>query len=267
MKLWLGTMVLVLALSFSCLASPVDNLDYLVGEGDVLKILVYDNPDLETTTRISGKGTISFPLIGETLIEGHNVYEVGQIISRKLAKGFIIDPQVSVFVQEFRSQKTVIMGEVKLPGLYELSGPTSLMEVISTAGGLTVDAGDLVTIKRKNPSQPDSDQIISVNLRNLLEKKENVSNLIIIDGDSVFVPRAGVFYVTGQVNKPAAYKLEQGTSVIKAITMAGGFTELASQRKIQIIRKVDTEEVVLKKVSLHTQIMAEDVIVVPESFF
>ncbi len=267
MRLWLGTMVLVLALSFSCLASPVDNLGYLVGEGDVLKILVYDNPDLETTTRISGTGTISFPLIGETLIVGHNVYEVGQIIARKLAKGFIIDPQVSVFVQEFRSQKAVIMGEVKLPGLYELSGPTSLMEVISTAGGLTVDAGDLVTIKRKNPSQPDSDQIISVNLKNLLEKKENVSNLIIIDGDSVFVPRAGVFYVTGQVNKPAAYKLEQGTSVIKAITMAGGFTELASQRKIQIIRKVDTEEVVLKKVPLHTQIMAEDVIVVPESFF
>lgn len=267
MRLWLGTIVLVLALNFSCWAASVDNLDYLVGEGDVLKVMVYDNPDLETITRISGNGTISFPLIGEVLIEGHNVSEVGQIISKKLSKGYINDPQVSVFVEEFRSQKAVVMGEIKLPGLHELSGPTSLMEVISTAGGLTVDAGDLVTIKRKNASNPDLDQIISVNLKNLLEKKENVSNLMIIDGDSVFVPRAGVFYVTGQVKKPAAYKLEQGTSVIKAITMAGGFTELASQRKIQIIRKVDEKEMVFKKVPLHTLILAEDVIVVPESFF
>jgi polysaccharide biosynthesis/export protein len=267
MRLWLGTIMLVLAVNFSCWAAPVDNVDYLVGEGDVLKVMVYDNPDLETTTRISGNGIIIFPLIGEIRIDGHNVAEVGQIISRKLAKGFINDPQVSVFVEEFRSQKTVIMGEVKVPGLYELSGPTSLMEVISTAGGLTVNAGDLVTIKRKNPSKPDSDKIISVNLKNLLEKKENEANLIIIDGDSVFVPRAGVFYVTGQVQKPAAYKLEQGTSVIKAITMAGGFTDLAAQRKVQIIRKVENEEVVLKKVPLHTPILAEDVIVVPESFF
>ncbi|APG26925.1 periplasmic polysaccharide biosynthesis/export protein [Syntrophotalea acetylenivorans] len=267
MKLWLSTVALVLMLSFSCFAAPSDSMDYRVGEGDVLRVLVYDNPDLETTTRISGNGTILFPLIGEVKIDGYTVSEVAQDLSKKLAQGYIIDPQVSVFVQEFRSQKTIIMGEVKVPGLYELSGPSSLMELISKAGGLTIDAGDLVTIKRKDLSQPEIDQIISVSLKSLLEKKENVSNLMIVDGDSVFVPRAGVFYVTGQVNRPAAYKLEEGTSVIKAITMAGGFTELASQRKIQIIRKVDDKESVLKKVPLHTPVQADDVIVVPESFF
>lgn len=267
MKLLSVVVLLVLGMSFSCLAAAPDNIDYRVGEGDVLKVMVYDNPDLETTTRISGNGTILFPLIGEVFIDNFTVSEVAQILSRKLAQGYILDPQVSVFVEEFRSQKTVIMGEVKLPGLYELSGPSSLMEVISKAGGLTADAGDLVTIKRKNPDKSDLDQIISVNLKNLLEKKENASNLIIMDGDSVFVPRAGVFYVTGQVKKPAAYKLEEGTSVIKAITMAGGFTELAAQRKVQIIRKVEEREVVLKKVPLHTPILADDVIVVPESFF
>lgn len=267
MKLWLSTMVLVLILGFSCFAASTDNLDYRVGEGDVLKVMVYDNPDLETTTRISGNGTILFPLIGEVMIEGYTVSEVAQDLSKKLAQGYIVDPQVSVFVQEFRSQKTIIIGEVKVPGLYELSGPSSLMELISKAGGLTIDAGDLVTIKRKDPAHPEIDKIISVSLKSLLERRENASNLMILDGDSVFVPRAGVFYVTGQVKKPAAYKLEEGTSVIKAITMAGGFTELASQRKIQIIRKVDDRERVLKKVPLHTPIEADDVIVVPESFF
>lgn len=267
MKIWVITLALVVIGSICCQADPIDSQAYLVGEGDVLKVMVYDNPDLETTTRVSGNGTILFPLVGEVRIDRNTVSEVAQVISRKLAQGYIIDPQVSVFVEEFRSQKTVIMGEVRVPGLYELSGPTSLMELISKAGGLTVDAGDQVTIKRKNPAKPEVDQIISVNLKNLLEKEENVSNLIVMDGDSVLVPRAGTFYVTGQVNRPAAYKLEQGTSVIKAITMAGGFTELAAQRKIQIIRKIDVKETVLKKVPLHTPVQADDVIIVPESFF
>lgn len=267
MKFWLGIVSLVLGLSLSCFAAPASNMDYRVGEGDVLKVMVYDNPDLETLTRISGAGTVLFPLVGEVQIDGHTVSEVARIISHKLAQGYLLDPQVSVFVEEFRSQKTVIMGEVEHPGLYELSGPTSLMELISKAGGLSIDAGGLVTIKRNNPAQPEVDEIISVELKSLMEKEENVSNLTIMDGDSVFVPRAGVFYVTGQVKKPAAYKLEEGTSVIKAITIAGGFTELAAQRKIQVIRKVEDREVVLKKVPLHTPIMADDVIVVPESFF
>lgn len=267
MKIWVITLALVVMGNICCQAGPTDSQDYRVGEGDVLKVMVYDNPDLETTTRVSGNGTILFPLVGEVQIDGNTVSEVAQALSRKLAQGYIIDPQVSVFVEEFRSQKTVIMGEVRSPGLYELSGPTSLMELISKAGGLTLDAGDQITIKRKNPDRPEVDQIISLNLKNLLEKEENASNLIVMDGDSVFVPRAGVFYVTGQVNKPAAYKLEQGTSVIKAITMAGGFTELAAQRKIQIIRKINEQETVLKKVPLHTPVLADDVIVVPESFF
>lgn len=267
MKLWLGIACLFLGLSVCCFAAPVGDMDYRVGEGDVLKVMVYDNPDLETVARISGGGSILFPLVGEVQIDGLTVSGVAQILSDKLAQGYLLDPQVSVFVEEFRSQKTVIMGEVKVPGLYELSGPTSLMEVLSKAGGLTIDAGGLVSIKRKDPAQPKVDQIITVDLKSIIEKKENVSNLTIMDGDSVFVPRAGVFYVTGQVKKPAAYKLEVGTSVIKAITMAGGFTELAAQRKVQIIRKVEDREVVLKKVPLHTPILADDVIVVPESFF
>ena len=267
MKIEVITLAIALIGSICCLAAPTDSQDYRVGEGDVLKVMVYDNPDLATTTRVSGNGTIIFPLVGEVMIDGHTVSEVAQILSKKLAQGFIIDPQVSVFVEEFRSQKTVIMGEVKLPGLYELSGPTSLMELISQAGGLTIDAGDLVTIKRKNPDKPGVDDIISVNMNSLLEKEENASNLIVMDGDRVFISRAGVFYVTGQVNRPAAYKLEHGTSVIKAITMAGGFTELAAQRKVQIIRKVENQETVLKKVPLHTPVLADDVIVVPESFF
>ncbi|ABA88783.1 periplasmic polysaccharide biosynthesis/export protein [Syntrophotalea carbinolica DSM 2380] len=247
--------------------SSAEELDYRVGEGDVLKVMVYDNPDLETTTRVSGKGVILFPLVGEIAIDGLSISEVAQKIASKLAQGYILDPQVSVFVETFGSQKATIMGEVVVPGLYELSGATTLMEMISKAGGLTDEAGDVVTIRRKNPANPDQDDTITVNLKNLMERNGTNAKLTIRGGDSIFVSKAGVFYVTGQVNKPDAYKFEAGTSVIKAVTMAGGFTELASQKRIQIIRQVNGSERVLEKVPLHTPVKPDDVIMVPESFF
>jgi polysaccharide export outer membrane protein len=256
---------LIMILCGQAIAEEV--IDYRVGEGDVLKVMVYDNPDLETTTRVSGKGTILFPLIGEIDISGMTVSQVSQKIAADLAKGYILDPQVSVFVEKFGSQKASIMGEVNLPGLHELSGATTLMELISKAEGLTDEAGDIVTIRRKNLANADQDEIITINLKSLMERSDAGPQPIIQGGDRVFVSKAGVVYVTGQVNRPGAYKYEEGTSVIKAVTMAGGFSELASQRRVQIIRQVDGRERVFEKVSLHTPVLPDDVIVVPESFF
>ncbi|MGE4545746.1 MAG: SLBB domain-containing protein [Pedobacter sp.] len=264
----ISRLVLILLLIVLCgNTATAEELDYRVGEGDVLKVMVYDSPDLNTTTRVSGKGVILFPLVGEIAIDGLSISEVAQKIASKLAQGYILDPQVSVFVEKFGSQKATIMGEVVVPGLYELSGATTLMELISKAGGLTDEAGDDVTIKRKNPANPDQDDTITVNLKNLMERTGANSKLTIRGGDSIFVSKAGVFYVTGQVKKPDAYKFETGTSVIKAVTMAGGFTELASQKRIQIIRQVNGSERVLEKVPLHTPVKPDDVILVPESFF
>lgn len=240
---------------------------YRVGEGDVLKITVYDNPDLETVARINSDGTIHFPLIGQVKIDGMTVSQVTGKITHLLAQGYIVDPQVSVFVQEFRSRKVVIMGQVKTPGLYELSGPTNLLELISKAGGLTADAGNKVTIKRKTSNPKDPEQILTVDLKDLMENGVTSQDLGIQDGDNVFVSKAGSFYVTGQVAKPDAYKLDAGTTVIKAITMAGGFTELAAPGSVKIIRTVNGKEKTLNDVSMHERVRPEDVIVVPESFF
>jgi polysaccharide export outer membrane protein len=172
-----------------------------------------------------------------------------------------------VFVETFGSQKASIMGQVNMPGLYEMSGVTTLMELISKAGGLTEDAGDSVTIKRKIQQDSGQEEVFTISLKNLMDRNYSGPESTILGGDSVFVSKAGQFYVTGQVHKPAAYKYEAETSVIKAITMAGGFTELASQKRTQIIRQIDGKESVLQKVPLHTLIQPNDVIVVPESFF
>lgn len=247
-------------------AGPLRAADngYRVGEGDVLKVTVYDNPDLSVTTRVNSDGSILFPLVGQVKIGGLSISQVAKKIGSVLADGYIVNPQVSVFVEEFRSKKAVIMGQVVKPGLYELSGPTTLLELISKAGGVTADAGETVTIKRKTSHH--REKILTLDLNKLMEKGAD-QDLPIVDGDNVFVSKAGTFYVTGQVNKPDGYKLEEGTSVIKAITMAGGFTNLAAQGKIRIIRKINGKEHVIQNVSMHETVLPEDVIVVPESFF
>ena len=243
--------------------------DYELGAGDVVKIEVYDNPDMTTVARISADGAILFPLIGEVSVGGKTVSRVAATLSELLADGYIVNPQITVFVEEFRSKKVVIMGEIGKPGLYELSGPISILELISTAGGLTKDAGDFATIKRTaGESDPaGGEHGIKVDLKALLQSGELSQATPLKDGDSIFVPKAGMFYVTGEVRNNAAYKLEEGTTLIKAITVAGGFTSIAAKGKVKIIRKIDGAEKALENISMHELIQAGDVIVVPESFF
>lgn len=241
--------------------------DYRVGDGDVLKVSVYDHPDLTTTVRVSSGGAIQFPLIGRVEITGMTVNQVGDTIAKLLADGYIVNPQVSVFIQEFRSQKVTIMGQVVKPGLYELSGPTSFLELISKAGGLTKDAGDQATIHHSVSAGKKGEKVVHVNLKALLEKGDSSLDVMLIDGDSVFVPQAGMVYVTGEVKNPDSYKVEDNTTVIMAVTRAGGFTDLAAKGRVKIIRKADGNEQTMEKVPMNMLVKPNDVIVVPESFF
>jgi polysaccharide export outer membrane protein len=88
-----------------------------------------------------------------------------------------------------------------------------------------------------------------------------------MDGDNIYVAKAGVFYLTGEIKNPAAYKHEEGLTLIKAVTMAGGFTDKASPGRIRIIRKIDNIEKVIQKAEMNEPVLPEDIIIVPESFF
>jgi polysaccharide export outer membrane protein len=241
--------------------------DYQIGPGDVLKITIYDHQDLTTIARVDNDGYILFPLAGRVRVGGLTTSGASQSIAAKLANDYIVNPQVSIFVEEFRSKKVFIIGEVVRPGLYELSGPTTLLELVSKAGGLTRGAGRNATIRRTMANGVAGEKNIEVNIADLLQSGDETVDIPLMDGDSITIAKAAVIYVTGQVNRPSAFTIEPDTTVIKAITMAGGFTQLAAQGKIKIIRKVNGVEQVLEKVPLHERLMPEDVMVVPESFF
>lgn len=238
--------------------------DYLVGPGDVLSITVYDNDDLKTKVRVSSNGTIVMPLLGQVNVNKQSISAIAEKITRLLAAGYIVNPQVNVFVDEFRSRKVVILGHVRNPGLMELSGPTTFLELISKAGGFDKDAGDTATIKRKVEGK---DDVIVINLVSLVKGGDMTQNVQISDEDTVYVASAGMCYVTGEVKQPGTYPCGEGATVLKLVTLAQGFNGKAAKSSVNIVRMVDNKKNILEKVNLDTPVMHNDVIVVPESFF
>ncbi len=238
--------------------------EYVVGSEDVLDVSVYDHPEMTSTVRVDGKGVVILPLLDEVEVAGLTIGAVSKKITELLADGYIINPQVNVFVKTFRDQKAVILGQVTKPGLYELRPKTSILELISQAGGLTKEAGDQATLKRETA---EGVQEINIDLKRLVDKGDTSLNVQVVDGDKVFIVKAGVFFVTGEVKKPDSYKYQNDLTLIKAVAMAGGFTDIASTGGVNIVRKVDGKEEVLKRVGMDEPVLPDDVIVVPESFF
>ena len=181
--------------------------------------------------------------------------------------GYLANPQVTVFIMAYRSKRVTVIGQVSKSGVLELSGPTRLLDVLSLVGGLADNAGDVATITRAATADAAAPEIIQIDLKRLMETGDVALNIQIMDKDNVFIAKAGMFYVTGAVDEPDAYKYEEGSTVLKAISMAGGFTKVAAKSRIRIVRIVDGKEQVMEKVSLQEELQPGDVIVVPESYF
>ncbi len=255
---------ILLALLLPGAGNAAVSRDYLVGPGDILSITVYDNDDLKTKVRVASDGTIVMPLLGAVNVNKLSVSAITEKITQLLADGYIVNPQVNVFVEEFRSKKVVVLGKVNKPGLIELTGPTTFLELISKAGGFDKDHGDTATIQRAGK---DKDNVVVINLASLVEGGDLSQNLMINDEDTVYVSEAGKCYVTGEVGNPGTYPCGEGATVLKLVTLAKGFTGKASKSGIDIVRMEGDTKKIFENVSLDTPVKDNDVIVVPESFF
>jgi len=240
--------------------------EYTIGEGDVLDINVYENEDLSTTVRVSADYTVRIPLLGELNVKGLTVSQVSAKIEKLFADGYLVNPQVDVFISEHRSKQAIILGQIRNPGQYELRGTITFLEFISKAGGLTADAGSTATIKRVTESGNNKDQIV-INLDKLIKKGDASLNIAIQDDDSIYISKAKTYYVSGEVRKPGSYKYESDLTVIKAIAMASGFSKIAAKNKVKIIRKINGKKNIFDNVNMDEPILPNDIIVVPESFF
>ena len=225
---------------------PSSSGDYVVGAQDVLKVTVFDEPQLSGTFRVDADGTFTYPFLGRIEAKGQTLRTIERTLTKLLADGYVKRPQIAIEVEEYRSRNIFIVGEVRTPGKYPLSGQMTVIEAIAQAGSTTTNASsDLLILRRAGgggtdggaltPGAPGVTQTLRVSLADI-EAGRQSTNVILQEGDTVFVPRAERFYVTGQVRSPGAYTYERGLTVLQAISLAGGLSDRGSARGIKIVR-------------------------------
>jgi polysaccharide export outer membrane protein len=251
--------------------------DYAVGRQDVLLITVWQQADFSGRFTVEGDGSFAYPLVGRVRGAGLTVSQIQEELKRQLVKGgYLTDPKVTVALEAYRSQQVFVVGEVRTPGTYPLTGSMSLMEALARAGSTTADAsGEVVVVRPRTgraampmlPPQQDSQSadLIRVNLRDLQSGVVG-SNIALRDGDTVYVSRGEKVYVYGQVRSPGAYSVQGQTTVIQALSLAGGVTERGASNRVRVARLVNGEKKELK-VKLSDLVQPGDTIVVPERFF
>jgi polysaccharide export outer membrane protein len=242
--------------------------DYLVGSQDVLKISVYEHPDLETTVRVSEDGRITFPLIGDLEVKNLSVQQIEKKIANKLSEGLIPNPQVTVFIEQYRGTRVTVMGEVTKPGQYEITGPTSVIEAISMALGMTENAGHTIMLFKKDSTEGKNPgyKRIAIDVDRLFKEGDLSQNVQLQNGDIIYVPKIDFFYIYGEVNRPGIYRIEKGLTVKRAISIAGGFTPKASKGRIEITRRHEGKDIV-KKADINESVKPDDTLMVKESIF
>ena len=244
--------------------SSGQNAAYVVGAQDVLTVTVFSEPQLSGRFRVENDGQFSYPFLGRVQASGRTLADIAALVKTRLADGYLRNPQVTVEIEQFRSQNVFIMGEVRTPGRYTLTGAVTLIEALAQAGSIAPSAGNEVLILHpsktvsESPTLPGSGDadVQRVNLRDIQSGKL-AANVTIRDGDTIFVPKAQRFYVTGNVRTPGAYVLEPNLTVLQAISMAGGATERGSTRRLRIIR--NKKEIDVKPEDI---VQADDTIVV-----
>jgi polysaccharide biosynthesis/export protein len=236
--------------------SAAGQADYTVGPQDVLTISIWNQADLSGKFTVGADGSISYPLLGALKVAGLQPRAIEALLRSRLADGYLKNPQVTVEVAQFLSKRIFVMGEVKLPGPVALTGEMTLLEALTRAGGMTETAGgELVLLRADREAGAQSapltagargvTEVARVSVRDLRSGAFS-SNVDLRDGDSVFVPRAEVIYVLGQVNAPGAYTLDPGMTVLKAISLAGGVTRVGSTGRVKITRIIGGKKTEIK---------------------
>lgn len=224
----------------SALPTPSSGPDYRIGPNDLVNISVFEFEDLATVARVTATGFISLPLINAVPAAGRTAAELEEDIENRLRDGFVNDPQVTVFIEEYGSQPVSVMGAVREPGVYQMQGQRFLLDMIAMAGGLEPDAGKTVQIiRRPRPDDPGpTSQNIAINLEALLDRGQTDLNVPIAAGDTINVTQAGSIFVVGEVNTPGEFVLRSGRNVTatQAVALGGGFSDDAKKSDGLVIR-------------------------------
>lgn len=256
--------IFAFGLSFhgSANAAPSD----ILGPGDSVRITVFQNPDLTTETRLSVQGTVRMPLIGPVGLKGLNSDEAARLIEQRFKENNVLnDPEVSVSLLQVRSRQVSVLGQVARPGRYPLDDTSNrLVDVLAQAGGVTSTGDDTITVITHREGKP---MRLKVNLAGLYRGADPSANIDLENGDTVFVERAPVFYIYGEVQRAGAYRLEENLTVVHAMSLGGGITRRGTERGIRIHRRESDGTLAKLEAQPYDKVQADDVIYINESLF
>ena len=251
---------------------------YKIGPKDLLEITVYDLPELSQTVRVSEDGTISLPLIGKVAVEGLAIEDVEKKLAGLLEEKWLKKARVTVFIKEYQSNRVSVIGAVGKPGMYELTGKATLLQMISLAGGLTDQASRELYVWRE--SKNGKQENIAINLEDLIINNQQELNIPIFPNDVINVPIDPLIqiFVFGAVKNPGGLevKLSKKITLLQAIAQAGGPSEGASNSVVIKRKDKKTGKEIKINVNLKDIIKGKkpdielkegDVVYIPESIF
>jgi len=267
-------------------AKRTSSQDYKIGPDDLIEVTVFEDEKLNKTVRVSSQGNVSLPLIGILRVKGLSAGEMEKEVRELLKERYFQDPHVNIFIKEYHNQRISVMGAVTKPGVYDVTGEKTVLDLLSLAGGLKDDAGKLLFVIRppsldgdggKKGKDPE-DQVpktFTADLEELLIKGDLKLNFPLLHGDVINIPLAGKIFVGGLVLRPGGFSLEKRMTLSQAITVAGGLSSKADAAETRIFRysgKGEQKEVLTfnayaieKGEAVDPYLQENDVIFVPRS--
>jgi polysaccharide biosynthesis/export protein len=264
---WVRNFVFILLAALALNARAQERqADYLLAPGDIIRVTVFQNPDLTVETRVTENGTISYPLIGSVRVGGMTLPAAEQAIAGALKTGgFLREPQVNIALLQNRGNQVSVLGQVNRPGRFPLETTnTRVSEMLAIAGGVTATGGDVATLTGTRSGKPFKREIdiAAVFLSNKLE-----DDAIVAAGDVIYVHRQPLFYIYGEVQRPGSYRVERNMTVQQALAQGGGPTVRGTERWLRLHRRGPDGKVQVLRPTPQDSIEPDDIIYVRESIF
>ena len=240
--------------------------EYRLAAGDAIRISVYQNPDLTLETRVSESGALSYPLLGSVKLGGLSLSQAEQLIADGLRNGnFVKQPSVTIVVLQVRGNQASVLGMVNRPGRYPLEmGDTRLSDLLAAAGGVTLAGSDLVVLSGRRQGKP---YRLEVDLPSLFAAQGREQDVMVQNGDVLWVDRAPMVYIYGEVNRPGALRLERGMTLMQLLASGGGTTQRGTQKGITVHRKLADGRIQVLRPEMDEAMKEGDVVYVRESLF
>ncbi len=240
--------------------------EYRLGPGDVVRVTVYQSPDLSLETRVGENGVISYPLLGSVRLGGLSVAQAEKAIADGLRTGnFLRQPQVSLLVVQVRGSQVSVLGQVNRPGRFPIeTADMRVTDLLATAGGISSMGADTITLVGTRNGQPFRKEL---DLPSIVRSERRAEDVVVQNGDVVYVERAPVVYIYGEVQRPGAMRLERGMTVMQALATGGGLTQRGTERGMRVHRKGTDGKTQIIQPSMDDPVRDGDVVYVRESLF